>query len=209
MPTIQFAATQFSEPVTVWAPAQTPPQDCTLPITSNSCSQIVLQKTQTTELVGQAPWTPGTPITILGTGFGYLTNSPGGLSDASLPYATSPQPLPYVLVSHCPSGAACPPYDWDTNSTLCQAYIANWTDTNISLIVSLPPNADDGYGILLSPLTDVSPMTFGTPPPTPPAVLNCPVAAGDTFTLKVTNPQGGAPVTSPAIPVSSTGTTLH
>jgi hypothetical protein len=195
LPQIQFVATQFSEPVTAWA--NTNGQNCTSPIQSNMCSQIVLQETQTTELVGQAPWTPGTPMTILGSGFGYLPNS-------TLPLAASGSQ--YVLISHCPSGKSCPqqyPYDWDTNSSSCQVYIANWTDTSISLIPGLSLNVYDGYGILLSPLTDVSPMTF-------PSAGACPVATGDTFTFTVTSPQGGTPpATSPPIPVSATVTPLH
>src|SRR3984957_7091359 len=105
---------------------------------------------------------------------------------------------------------------WDTNTPRtsgapCQVYIANWTDTSISLVVNAPVNkqslyqASNASSAFLSPLSDFSAFTFA-PPPGP---IGCPVMAGDNLTFTVTNPQTGSSFQAPAVKVSApTGTTL-
>jgi hypothetical protein len=90
---------------------------------------------------------------------------------------------------------------WDTNkSASCQMYIANWSDTSISLVANVPISASNLYqqGVPLSPLSNVSTLTFF---PSPYSYNNqsCPVADGDTLTFYVTNPQTST--TSPAASV--------
>ena len=105
---------------------------------------------------------------------------------------------------------------WDTSTpgtsgAPCQVYIANWTDTSISLVVNAPVNkqslyqASNASSAFLSPLSDFSAFTFA-PPPGP---IGCPVMAGDNLTFTVTNPQTGSSFQAPAVKVSApTGTTL-
>jgi len=130
---------------------------------------------------------PPTPITIVGSGFGYLPNLPqlmtscgGGVSCASN----------YLEVSDCAAGNICPPhaYAWDTSGGApCQVYIADWSDTSISIIANLPTGVTDLYsGATLSPLSDFSPLTLM---PASGASFGCAVAADDTLTITVINPQ--------------------
>jgi hypothetical protein len=70
-------------------------------------------------------------------------------------------------------------------------YIANWTDSSISLVANLAAGVQNQYlqdnlfSTLLSPLSDISPLTFFAAP-------GCPIIAGDSLTFTVTNPQNGA-----------------
>ena len=113
-----------------------------------------------------------------------------------------------VFSSEAVSGSGLP---WNTNNTLpsCQMYIANWTNTNISLAANLPVDVTDMYqpGVVLSPLNDVSPLTFGAARPT--STTGCPVASGDHLTFTITNPQSGATSHPITVPVSPTGTTPY
>jgi hypothetical protein len=88
----------------------------------------------------------------------------------------------------------------------CQIYIADWTDTSISLLVGLPQSALNSQQVPLSPFTDMGPQTFFQQTP----VSTCPVAAGDNINVMVTNPQSGnstsLPILNPA-PVYSLSTT--
>jgi hypothetical protein len=80
---------------------------------------------------------------------------------------------------------------WDTaTSAQCQVYIANWTDSSISLDVNLPYPTTDQYGMTESPLSDMSPLTF-FPNPQNTTTQACPVAYNDALTLTVANAQGG------------------
>jgi hypothetical protein len=67
-------------------------------------------------------------------------------------------------------------------------YIANWTDTSISLVANIPIGEADLDSQTLSPLSDVSPLTFVSTSADSP-VWDCPVVTGDTLTFTVTNPQ--------------------
>jgi hypothetical protein len=91
-------------------------------------------------------------------------------------------------------------------------YIANWTDSTISLVANTPVKVandyqkEEGLTAFLSPLSDFSPFTFGIP-----STGGCPVAAADTLTFTVTNPQTGNSANT-RVTVSSTtapGTTLN
>ena len=204
---IYFVATQYTTP----AVTEFGTTACTS--TSNSCSQIVVQSTQTTEIPGGTAFQPALAIAITGTGFGFL-----------------PQPIPFAglaasLVSTGGSqlltiksdgaGSGTP---WSTNptdahyTTACQVYIANWTDTSIWLVANLPVNVQDyyqsGLGLsttFLSALSDFSPETF-------PGESLCPVSygsVGDTLHFTVTNPQNGSNTGDFPVQVSpTTGTTL-
>jgi hypothetical protein len=122
----------------------------------------------------------------------------------------------YIDVSDNGAGSGPGSSGWDTNTpgtsgAPCQVYIANWTDTSISLVVNAPVNkqslyqASNASSAFLSPLSDFSAFTFA-PPPGP---IGCPVMAGDNLTFTVTNPQTGNSAPIPKVPVSApTGTTL-
>jgi len=189
-PVIDFVATHFPVPVdasTTLYPGSL--QDCYEAYASETtpCSQIVYQYPQGT---GTASGTllPPVPITIVGSGFGYLPNLPqlmtscgGGVSCASN----------YLEVSDCAAGNTCPlpdAYAWDTSGgAACQVYIADWTNTSISIIANLPTGVTDLYsGATVSPLSDFSPLTIS---PAAGASFACPVAASDTLRITVINPQ--------------------
>jgi len=173
--------------------------------TPNPCAQIVAQSAQETyeypvvSGVQTGMWQPPLPIKIEGQGFGFLPPSLG------LPMAV--QSSPYIEVHDQQEGGG----SWDTDGNAqCQMYIANWTDTSISLIANVPIDEVNGGERALTPLIDVSPVTL-TPQPGPPVVLNtfgCPIIAGDNLTFTVTNPQTGAPTTLlPVVNVKPIGTT--
>jgi len=192
-PQIYFAATQFAMPATTEFA-----QSCDTATQPNPCNQIIEQSAQTTESSGT--WQPPLPVTIVGTNFGFL---PG----ASLPLAVASSN--YLEVSNDGAGGGLP---WNTNNPLpaCQMYVANWTNTSISLAANLPVGVTDLYqpGVVLSPLNDISPLTFAAAPPT--STTGCPVASGDHLTFTVTNPQSGATSNPPiTVSVSQTGTTPY
>jgi len=197
-PQIYFVATQRTSRAINHSPT------CNTSTQPNPCNQIVAQGPQETWDLpsGQYQWQPALPITIVGTGFGYLPQ-------ATLPLAVGSSS--YLEIIDDGSGSGQP---WDTNNgAQCQMYIANWTDNNISVIAGVPgfptPQQNGAY-VPLPPLDDVSPWTFfqllqGSPPPSDRV---CPVAAGDHLTFTVTNPQnpGGPKSSFPPLAVSSTNT---
>jgi hypothetical protein len=148
------------------------------PACTSSCTDVVAWENQ--PAIGQAPL----PVTIVGTGFGNLPDI--------LPFAV--QSSPYIEIrdgGEGPGGSA-----WDTNSSAtCQIYVANWTDTSISLVANLPIEAYNLYlnpgtpSVFLSPLSDVSPLTFFSPNAY--NMQGCPVVTGDTLKISVANAQGG------------------
>ena len=142
------------------------------------------------------PTLPPLPVDIVGSGFGYLPEV--------LPYAV--QSSPYIEIAD--NGVGNGGSAWDTGAggtggASCQIYIANWTDTSISVLANLPIDAFNQYlvGTYLSPISDASPLTFfpNHATPTPYNVQNCPLSNGDTLTFLVTNPQSG--ITSSSFPV--------
>ena len=144
------------------------------------CSKIVVQASQ--------PYVkyPPLPVTIAGQGFGYL---PG-----ILPVAVASSGSLEVRDDMLAGG------NWDTGTgndpASCQMYISHWTDTSITVSANLPieaTNLDPDLDVFLSPLSDVSPLTFFYPSTTNPAqsTQGCPVVAGDTITFYV-NPQNGS-----------------
>ena len=183
-PQIYFVATQFPTPAVDHSPA------CGSPTTdgeANPCTQVIAQSPQTTEY--PTSWQPSLPVTIVGTGFGFL---PG----VGVPFAL--QGSPYIEISDMEASGG----SWNTAAgTNCQFYIANWTDTSISLVANLPVDLTNGYGAALSPLADLSPLTLV-------ASSACPVAADDHLTFAVTNPQTGVASNPPVnVTVSALGTT--
>jgi hypothetical protein len=190
-PQINFVATQFPIPVDDRTNYSGSPTNCTSAYGSNSCSQIVAQSTQVTELAGGAVWQPGLPIKIVGQGFGNLSfnQSPQQIQiPAVLTLGTSPN---YLEVYDCPSGSLGPGQTcatWSAPSASCQIYVGNWTDSTISLVVNLPNDAQSMYELAnertayLSPLSDFGLLTF-------PAATGCSLAAGDELFFAVTNPQ--------------------
>jgi hypothetical protein len=179
-PAVDFVATQFPTPVDDSSILNSP-QNCTNPFASNLCTQLIAQGGQTTELpggwqTGASTWQPPTPITIVGSGFGFMAGLP-----LAVPAGTSPS---YLTVHDTTAG-------WSTadSSADCQVYIANWTDTSISFLLGLPVGETNMYGTTLSPLADVSPITLsGTGSAGGPV---CTVAGSDTLRIIVTNPQSG------------------
>ncbi len=196
-PSIDFVATQFTTQV------QSTSQDsggaCAHPDTSNNtnpCIQVIQQITEQESITYQPPL----PLTIVGSGFGYL---PG------LPWAgTAPST---VLITN--DGASGTHNTWSTNDGNlgnCQVYIADWTDTSISLLVGLPNSATNFNGLVLSPLTDMGPLAFfqQTPVSTCPIAINSVTHAPDNINVTVTNPQSLQSETLPnAVGVKPTGTT--
>jgi hypothetical protein len=134
---------------------------------SNPCMQVIKQKLQDANT-----YQPPLPLTIIGSGFGYL---------AGLPWAgTNP---PYVLIQDVTA-------NWSTNDGNvgnCQVYISDWTDTSISLLLGLPQSVENGAGTQVSPLTEMSPASFFQSAP----AGTCPVAALDKINVTVTNPWSG------------------
>lgn len=126
---------------------------------------------QETQDSGQAQ--PPLPLTIVGSGFGYLSG---------LPWATQ-EPQYIDIQAYSATGKLL----WDTAAGNCQIYINDWTDTSISLLLGLPVGIQNGAGTALSPLTDMNPSTFFQAAP----ASRCPVAAGDLISVTVTSPQSG------------------
>jgi hypothetical protein len=212
-PTINLVATQFPTPVDDSNYGGSP-SNCNSPYTNNSCSQIIVQSSQAEAGNPPGPWQAPLPITINGSGFGFLPNIPEVMASCSTP-TSCPN---YLRIQN--DGNSLLHLPWDTSSgAACQVYIANWIDTNISLVAGLPVLIKDGYeqnyqpGAYLSPLSDMNYLSFfqnlaSTAPP-----LVCPVAyntaaqQGDNLTFTVTNPQSGLTfVLSPAVPVQPAGT---
>ncbi|MGO4885121.1 MAG: hypothetical protein ACLP59_30510 [Bryobacteraceae bacterium] len=83
-------------------------------------------------------------------------------------------------------------------------YIAHWTDTTISVVPNLPVNLDNTSGTPLSPLADISALTF--PQSLLAGTLSCPVMPNDRLTFTVTNPQSGGQATLSSVKVALYGT---
>ncbi len=206
-PSIDFVATQFT--TQVQSDSQDPSGVCALSDASNGsggstnpCIQIIQQKTEQEVNTYQ----PAIPLTIVGSGFGYLSGLPwAGVQSAGV------QP-PYIVVSNDGGSGTHP--SWNTGDGglgACQMYIADWTDSSISVLVGLPQSATNSTGLSLSPLTDMDPVSFFQQTP----VSNCPIAinantgAPDNISVTVTNPQSGNTNSSQAtlkFPVLVTGT---
>jgi hypothetical protein len=145
---------------------------------------------------GGASWTPGIPLTIVGSGFGYFAYAASGQPfNASLPYASMGSAPPKIYIGYCPHlSNPCSPSSgitWDTTSTSCQVYINNWYDTSISLVLATQDNVQNIYqfqnnltATYLSPLSDLTFDTF-------PAASGCSMTAGDYLYFTITNPQSG------------------
>jgi len=170
-PTIDFVATQFQTQVRQQGePAHSYPycqnQDTTG--SPNHCVQVFNQLPQTELNAYQPPL----PITIVGQGFGYLSGLPW--------VGTDP---PDLVIYDETTG-------WNTTNTLpglgyCQIYISDWTDGSISFQVGLPVGVtDDNGNVTVSPLTDMSPITFFQPTSNK---VYCPIAYNDYISVTVTN----------------------
>ena len=203
---IYFVATQYPTPaLTEFGSAA-----CTA--ANNSCSQIIVQSTQTTESPGEAAFQPPLPLAITGIGLGFLQQP--------LPYAgpasslTNAAGAQLLIISD--DGAGQGGVEWTTDPTQphyasgCQVYVASWADSGIWLVANIPTGVQDGYlayqgdaplDTYLSPMSAVSPLTF-------PGGSTCPVVAGDHLVFPVTNPQGTGYATTNPIQVSGSGVTL-
>ena len=197
-PAVDFIATQFTTQVQATGePGAGNPDLCDAQDTlvgglnSNPCIQGIRQQTQQEAKTYQ----PTLPLTIIGSHFGYLSG---------LPWAGA-QP-PYIVISNddASHGGANP---WSTDGGvggalgLCQIYISDWTDGTISLQVGLPTQALNGAGTVLSPLTDMGPVSFFQPTS---GTVNCPVSVNDNIQVTVTNPQ--QPQNSPGKLAKPSGT---
>jgi hypothetical protein len=183
----------------------TPPNGNNAGTNSNPCMQVIQQ---VTENESTTTYQPPLPLTIVGTGFGYLSGLPRVVSPATSPQYIDAQEWTYPGP---PSGQEL----WDSNSNStgnCQVYITDWNDTGISLLLGLPPAAGAG-GITngeqqyLNPLTVMSPMSFF--PKT--SNVACPVTYGSVsqpnyLYVKVTNPQSNTAGAYVAVPIYSLGT---
>jgi hypothetical protein len=181
-PTVYFAASLRPSPEDYTA--------CSPP--GPSCNYIYALSNQSDAFSSPTP--PPLPVTIVGTGFGYLPQT--------LPAAVQSSSFLEIHDDMAAGGS------WDTNGPAsCQMYIADWTDTSISLVANIPLSAtDDASTDVLSPLSDISPLTFFTSAASQ-NTWNCPVANGDTLTFTVKNPQHtGATPGSDAVCVGTPGT---
>jgi hypothetical protein len=196
-PSITFVATQRTTPAAV-----SDVTTCTEP--SDPCTQIVAQKPQ-----DQSKWMPPMPLKIVGSGFGFLPQT-------NLPLAATTSKYIEVASNGAGSGHA-----WDTDinpwegssvAATCQVYVANWTDTNISLVLGVPSGITNGEKNPLALPDDLSFWTFFFPgPPTNPA-LPCPIEYQDQLTFTVTNPQlvqqkGATPTVQKVVQVQPYNTT--
>ncbi len=171
---IDFVGTQFSAPVDNMANFPTSPTGCTNPANYSDCSQILYQPTQAAGNMTQN-WQPGLPLTIEGTGFGYLP-------EMTLPYATTGWAgvtTSYLTITDTPSGGGT---GWTSPNSNCQMLILNWSPTTITVVPNLESGLDDGYQIAVSPLTDTSPFSLV-------ASTSCAVISGDSISVTVVNPQ--------------------
>jgi hypothetical protein len=164
-PIINFAASLLG--TEDWTTCATP---------SAACNYVYAIQAQTDAFLTAT--VPPLPVTIVGSGFGYLPEV--------LPYAV--QSSQYLEIHDDMNGGG----SWDTGTgsddAACQIYIANWTDTSISVVANLPLGSFNQYlkGQILSPLSDASPLTLF---PNIYNVQSCPIANGDKLTFYVTNPQ--------------------
>jgi hypothetical protein len=167
--------------------------------TPGYCNSINYLPTQTDAF--SAPTAPPMPVTIVGSGFGYYPQT--------LPYAAqNPQ---YLQINDDGNGSGTP---WNTAGTTvlpiaaCKVYVANWSDTSISLVINAPIEPYNLYlppGDYLSPLSDFSPLTL-FPSPSGYNTQVCPVGTGDTLTFYVTNPEyTGSGTNSLAVCVGTPG----
>jgi len=171
----------------------------------SSCTNIAAQSDQTTGGEASPGQPPPVPVAIVGSGFGYLPQLLPFAGQASS--LTGPGGVSLLRIQDCAEGAQCPPFTWDTaGSTASQVYIANWTDTSIWLDLNLPIDSTDIYlqslGQYLSPVSDVSTLTFFLSTGSPANSMGCPVNSGDQLTFTVGNPQSGRTVQPPTINVN-------
>jgi hypothetical protein len=200
-----------------------------VPNTSNGCSQVIIQATQTTEVPSgnpNYPWQPSLAVAITGTGFGFLP-FPGTLPwtgpASDLANALGTQHFLTISNNGESTGGASA---WTTQpgqgglTQPCQVYIADWNDSNIWLFLDLPVDVQDGYleamdfapTTYLSPLSDVTWWPFQAVARSP-SPTGCPVgytstSQFDQLTFQIYNPETG---TSASIPVnvSPAGTGLN
>jgi len=202
-PQIDFVATQFPTPVDDSFYSGSP-SNCNTTFADNSCSQIIAQALQYTEMAGGGTWQPPVQITVQGSGFGYLPGLPAAIQgSASSPFA-------YLNIHNDDASQSHSTWDTNTNPN-CQVYIANWTDSTISMVANLPTVADPSNNLLLlSPVSDVSPFTFMAASSS--SGTGCPIAYtaphGDNLTITVENPQSNLSTqTTTPVPVKSNATT--
>jgi hypothetical protein len=158
------------------------------PPAGQPCSSTVYSQPATNQAFGQPPL----PVALVGAGFGYLPST-------QLPYVgpasalASPASSQLLRIQDCAAGKTCPspdPYLWDTASSPdCQVYVANWTDTSVWLEANLPQDTENLNSVTLSPVADLSPLTFFP-------ALGCTVSKNDVLTFAVANPQTGNPLPS-------------
>jgi hypothetical protein len=179
-PQIDFVATPFADPASVYFSSGT----CR--VSDSSCSQIIAQAPQFTESGAGTPWQPTLPLTIAGVGFGYLPMQ-------NLPAAV---PGSQYLNVHNDNASGLGAGAWDTSTNPnCQLYVENWTDTSISVTVSLANPTP------YPPFSDYTYQTFA-------AASACPVNPGDGLTFTVTNAQGSGHV-STATPITVSASTTQ
>ncbi len=199
-PASGISANQPSTPTINFAASLVSSQDASTCMTdaAGTCNSINALSTQTDAFTTATP--PPMQVTIVGSGFGYLPET--------LAYAKqNPTLLQINDDGNSISGVAwnSAGIDGGTPAT-CQVYVANWSDTSISLVINAPIEAYNlylGTGDYISPLTAFSPLTLFTDGYN---TWNCPVGTGDTLTLTVTNPQNtGNPTASMKVCVGTTG----
>jgi hypothetical protein len=195
---IYFVGTQYSTAALTAFPSNNPNETCDPTTGTNpNCTQIVVQSTQTTESRGGATFQPPLPVAITGKGFGFLPQ-PLPYTGPASSLTNSGRTTQFLTISDNGAGNGGTPWSTDPASpyykSTCQIYVAKWNDSGIWLEVNLPTNVQDLdqidnaslAGTFLSPLSDVTPLTF-------PASSACPVGATsstvfDTLTFTVVNP---------------------
>jgi len=179
-PVITFAATQ----------REMPAAGC-----GSSCTNITAQSDQTTGGEASPGQPPPLPVAIVGSGFGYLQQILPFAGQASS--LTGPGGVSLLRITDCPQNATCPTqtaYNWETATTQsCQVYIASWSASEIWLGLNLPVDSTNVYlqPQPLSPLSDLSTMTFFLSTGIPANTMACPVNSTDQLTFTIGNPQSG------------------
>jgi hypothetical protein len=184
--------------------------------TGNHCSQIIFQAVQTTE-IPQNGWQPPLPVRIVGQGFGYLPNVTMPLAVIGGSVGSGGSGFTNLVVQNDrASNHLIDPWDSSTN-TGCQLYIENWNDSSISVVIGVPVNVQNLYlndgltpATYLSPVTDISWLSYEAVSPTLTGTAGCPVNAMDNLTFTVINPQnqGGGSSSATIVVGGSTNTNL-
>ena len=162
--------------VTTWRTTEAVSDDCNM--VPNNCTQIIPESMLAVwDLPGHFTAQAPMPVTIVGTGFGYLNNVPLTLASCQTPTGCQNS----IRVQNL--GGSGLDSGWDSSAGApCDLYIANWSDTSISLVTGVPP-------------------TINSPKGGCPVMYDSVHGLGDQLQFTVINPQSHVVMTSQPISV--------